>query len=501
MTNNDVLIVGAGPTGLVLALFLAKCGIKPRIIEKNSGAGQQSRAMAVQARTLEFYRQLGFAEEVVRKGIVINTIHLREGNHERATFDFRDFGEGISPFPFVLSFPQDDHERLLGEKVAAAGLQIEWNTELVGFEDKGDHVQVTLLKDGTEEQVRAVYLCGCDGAHSAVRQGLQLGFGGGTYDQVFYVADVDASGEAANGDLNVCLGANILGLVFPIRSSGMFRLIGIVPQALAEREDLTFEDIRAPLHELMGLTVSKVNWFSTYHVHHRVADHFRVGRVFLAGDAGHIHSPAGGQGMNTGIGDAVNLAWKLAAVLQGRGNDALLDTYETERIAYAQSLVATTDRAFRSAVGSSHGSQILRTLLVPHLAPFLLGFGGVRKAAFRFISQTRIHYHDSALSEGEAGDIHGGDRLPWIAEHDNFVPLESFDWQIHVYGTAASNLRKAAQQLGLTVSEFAWNDEAHDAGLKQNALYLVRPDGYIALANEEQDTVKLSEFLETFALR
>jgi 2-polyprenyl-6-methoxyphenol hydroxylase-like FAD-dependent oxidoreductase len=205
MADNQVLIVGAGPTGLVLALFLAKCGITPRLIEKNSGPGQQSRAIAIQARTLEFYRQLGFADEVVRRGIIMNTIHLREGDEEKATFHFDDFGEGISPYPFVLSYPQDDHERLLGEQIAAAGLTIEWNTELTHFTDEGDHLQVTLLKDGTEEQVQVAYLCGCDGASSTVRKELGIEFPGGTYDQIFYVADADASGEAANNDLNVCL--------------------------------------------------------------------------------------------------------------------------------------------------------------------------------------------------------------------------------------------------------------------------------------------------------
>jgi 2-polyprenyl-6-methoxyphenol hydroxylase-like FAD-dependent oxidoreductase len=500
MADNQVLIVGAGPTGLVLALFLAKCGITPRLIEKNSGPGQQSRAIAIQARTLEFYRQLGFADEVVRRGIIMNTIHLREGDEEKATFHFDDFGEGISPYPFVLSYPQDDHERLLGEQIAAAGLTIEWNTELTHFTDEGDHLQVTLLKDGTEEQVQVAYLCGCDGASSTVRKELGIEFPGGTYDQIFYVADADASGEAANNDLNVCLGANTLSLVFPVRSSGMYRLIGIVPQEFAEREGVTFEDVRPSLQELMDLEVTQVNWFSTYRVHHRVADHFRQGRVFLCGDAGHIHSPAGGQGMNTGIGDAVNLAWKLAAVLDNRAAPSLLDTYEIERIAFAHSLVATTDTAFRAAVGSTTGSQILRTMLVPHLAPFLLGFSGVRKAAFRFLSQTRIHYHASPLSEGMAGDVCGGDRLPWVETSDNFTPLKAFDWQVHVYGTASLALRAAALHRGIALYEFAWNPDAYDAGVERDALYLIRPDGYAAFADDEQNIEKFEAFVDKFQI-
>ena len=213
----------------------------------------------------------------------------------------------------------------------------------------------------------------------------------------------------------MCLSTNAFLLVFPIRSTGMHRLIGIVPEELKDRVGLTYDDLRPFVEQQIHLQVGAVNWFSSYRVHHRVADHFRRGRAFIAGDAGHIHSPAGGQGMNTGIGDAVNLAWKLAAVLQGRADASILDTYETERIAFARSLVATTDQMFQLMVGLGLRGRIFRDTLLPHLAPFLMGFSGARLAAFRMVSQTRINYRGSALSVGEAGDIHGGDRLPWVS--------------------------------------------------------------------------------------
>ncbi|MCW3058278.1 MAG: monooxygenase FAD-binding [Capsulimonas sp.] len=502
MSNTQVLIVGAGPTGLVLALNLARHGVSFRIIDKNSGPGQASRAMVVHARTLEFYRQLGFGDEVVSLGIPMEAVHFREGNEEVAKLDFKDNGAGLSPYPFALCFPQDDHERFLVAKLAEASVAIEWNTELKEFIDDGSHVQATLEKDGSEETVQADYLCGCDGARSRVRQTLGFDFPGGTYDQDFYVADVKvANGE--NRDLIINVGSHTFVLMLPVHSTGMQRLIGIVPPELAGQTNVTFEQIQPSAEKMIDTTVEQVHWFSTYHVHHRVASHFRAGRIFIAGDAGHIHSPAGGQGMNTGIGDAVNLSWKLAHVLQGRIDPSVLDTYEEERIKFARTLVATTDRAFEAMVGEGVGSQIFRTWLLPHVLPFLTGFSAVRQTMFSAVSQTRINYHGSALSQGHAGDLQGGDRLPWTPAPatDNFAPLSALDWQIHIYGAPTPDLRAAASDLGLPIQEFPWTDAAEHAGLEKDAFYLVRPDGYVALASAHQDIEPLKAYAAKFAFQ
>ena len=246
------------------------------------------------------------------------------------------------------------------------------------------------------------------------------------------------------------------------------------------------------------MDVRRVNWFSTYRVHHRVASRFRNGRVFLLGDAAHIHSPVGGQGMNTGIGDAVNLAWKLAAVLRGRAPAAILESYEPERIGFARRLVATTDRVFQFVTRSGRLAAGMRVQVMPRIIPALFRLPAVRRFMFRTISQTAIQYRDSDWSEGRAGRVHGGDRLPWVErEPDNFTPLESLDWQVHVYGEATAALAARCASRGLRLHVFPWSASAARAGLDRGASYLVRPDGYVAMADPGQDPARLERYLDS----
>ena len=500
--SAQVLIAGAGPTGLMLALRLARHGIAVRIVDKASGPGTASRAMAVHARTLEFYRQLGCADDIVAQGVQIQALHLRDRDHEVALLPFKDIGAGLSPYPFVLAYPQDDHERFLVRQLQALGIEVEWNTALSTFSQDEHGVHALLEQAGVERYCDVAYLCGCDGARSRVRETLQLNFPGGTYEHLYYVADVKTAGPP-NNDLLAHIGEHTFALMLPVRSSGMQRLIGILPDSADNKPDPDFEDVRGVVEPLLGIHVEEVNWFSTYRVHHRVAPQFRIGRCFIAGDAAHIHSPAGGQGMNTGIGDAVNLSWKIAQVLQGRADPALLDSYEAERIVFARKLVATTDRVFQLVVSEGAGGQLVRHWLLPHVFPFLTGFAAARRAMFKTISQVQINYEDSQLSGGRAGEILGGDRLPWVHEatHDNFDPLQSMDWQLHVYGTSSASLEAEAGALGLPLHSFAWSEQAGQAGLLRDAAYLIRPDGYVGLALPRQESGSLPDYAGRLGLR
>jgi 2-polyprenyl-6-methoxyphenol hydroxylase-like FAD-dependent oxidoreductase len=501
-SRADVLIVGAGPTGLVLALWLTKLGVRVRIIDRIAQAGTTSRALAVQARTLEFYQQIGLSQTVVERGHQVPAINLWVRGARAARVPLENLGRGLTPFAFPTIFPQDEHERLLIERLHELGVEVERPVELIGFEDAGGEIRATLSNGGAQETCTAAYLAGCDGARSTVREVLGIGFPGGTYDHLFYVADVEAAGMPMNGELHVDMEDADFLAVFPLQGTGRGRLIGTVREdAAKDHEHLQFDDVSDRAIQNLKVVINRVNWFSTYRVHHRVADRFRLRRAFLLGDAAHIHSPVGGQGMNTGIGDAVNLAWKLAASLKDPDNGALLDSYEPERIAFARRLVATTDRAFMAVVNPGALARFVRTKLIPVLAPILMRIPQVRRAAFRTVSQTAINYRGSVLSRGTAGRVHGGDRLPWVrvgpqgSEEFNFAALSSLDWQFHVYGDAAADIRALADRRQIPMHVFAWQPAMKLAGLKRNAVYLVRPDGYVALASADSVAAAIESFL------
>jgi 2-polyprenyl-6-methoxyphenol hydroxylase-like FAD-dependent oxidoreductase len=503
MDDTGVLIVGAGPTGLVLALWLTRLGVRVRIVDKTAEPGTTSRALAVQARTLEFYSQVGLADEVVARGRRAVAANLWVAGKQVARAVFGDMGAGLSPFPYALIFPQDEHERLLIDRLAELGVQVERQTELLSFEDANGRVLARLRRpDGTQEACEAAYIAGCDGSHSGVREAQKIGFPGGVYTHLFYVADVEASGAAMNGEVHVGLDKSDFLAVFPLKAEGRARLVGTVRQEAEQpHEDLTWKDVSQRVIEWMRIHVSRVNWFSTYRVHHRVADRFRQGRAFLLGDAAHIHSPVGGQGMNTGIGDAVNLAWKLAAVLNQRAEASLLDSYEPERIAFARRLVATTDRGFTAVTSSGAIARLIRLHLVPLLLPPLFALQAVRRYMFRTVSQSVVNYRGSALSEGRVGTVHGGDRLPWVkglnrGDNDNFAPLKSLGWQLHVYGEAKPEIQAVCDGRKLALHVFPWRSEMRRTGLRRNATYLVRPDSYVALADPAGSAAAVTSYLD-----
>ena len=510
MSDAQVLIAGAGPTGLALALWLVRLGVRVRVIDQAAEAGTTSRALGVQARTLEFYRQLGLAEAVVGQGLQFAAANLWVHGRKRARAAFGQMGKGLSPYPYMLIFPQDEHERLLIGLLAAECVEVERRTELLGFEERGPRVLARLKgPDGAERACEADYLAGCDGARSTVRDALGAGFPGGTYAHLFYVSDAEGSGSVMDGELHVALDEDEFLAAFPMKGAGRARLVGMAEAPEGGREALAWEDVGKGVLERLGVGVERVNWFSTYRVHHRVADRFRRGRAFLLGDAAHIHSPVGGQGMNTGIADAVNLAWKLAAVLRGGAPAALLDSYEPERIAFARRLVATTDRVFTAATSPGRLARLVRVGVVPRLFPILARSAAFRRLMFRTVSQTAAHHRASPLSEGRAGRVRGGDRLPWVAapdappdgRADNFAPLASLDWQVHVYGEPAPGIAESCGARGMALHVFPWSSAARRSGLRRRAVYLVRPDGYVGFADPDASPLKLERYLDSRGLR
>ncbi|ADV66007.1 FAD-dependent monooxygenase [Deinococcus maricopensis] len=477
----DVLIAGAGPTGLFLAVWLTRLGVRVRIVDPKSGPVQETRAIAVQARTLEFYDQLGFGDAARARGRHFDRLNVFVRGRERAAVRLNGLAADVTPHPYLYILTQDQNEHLLVDQLRALGVRVEWGTAVTGVAQDDAGVTVTLTRGARTEEVRATAVAGCDGGRSAVRHALRVPLSGGTYDQRFYVADITARGRLRADDVNLSLSDDDFLACFPLPGRDRHRVAGRLPPGAPDHAG--FSEVRGAL-EAQGLArVEAVHWFSTYRVHHRVADAFQVGRAFLLGDAAHVHTPVGGQGMNTGLGDAANLAWKLAHVRRG-APAALLGTYGAERRPFAVSLVRTTDRVFTALVQRGPVARAVRVRILPALLRGVTRPRAVRRALFLTVSQTRLHYPRSPLSVGRAGRVRGGDRLPWVphAGGSNHDALRSLAWQVHVYGAPHPELLAWCARREVPLRVFPCGTQARRAGLLEGAAYLVRPDGYVGLA-------------------
>ncbi len=512
--DTDVLIVGAGPTGLMLANQLARRGIRPLIVDRHDGPSLQTRALGVQARTLEIYAHLGIVGQALELGKRATGANIWTRGRRAARLPLGDIGRGMSPYPFLLILGQDDNERLLGEALRAQGTTVAWNTELMGVTQQTDRVVATLRQpDGTTREVTAAWVAGCDGARSAVRELSGIPFHGAPYEHVFFVADTQMTGPMVPDELNVYVWSGGFHLFFPMRGTDHWRLVGIVPPALRGRDDLTLDALIPPIREEAGAGVAlkACSWFSTYRIHHRRAERFRDRRCFLLGDAAHIHSPVGAQGMNTGLQDAYNLGWKLARVIAGQAPVALLDSYAIERIPVAERLLSTTDRGFSLIVSDSTLAKWLRTRIVPKVFAMAMRLDRVRRFAFLTISQIGIAYRESPLSETQPGLPGGapraGDRFPWVQlelsaggpAEDLFGRIDDTRFTLIVAGQAAPADVGASlgdQLRTIEIPETAANTrELERVGIPRPAYYLLRPDGYVGLAGTRVDAAVVARYV------
>lgn len=498
--DTDVLIVGAGPTGLMLACWLARLGIQPLVIDKKEGLTRESRAIGVQARTLETYDMLGIVEHALPQGVVVTRANMLINQRYEGHITFGDVGRGLSPYPYFFAMGQDRTEQLLLQHFTEAGGMIRWETTLGDLSPTDEGVRVELhAASGQSETRRAHYVCGCDGASSQVRHALGIGFPGATYVQRFFVTDVQDTALQVKGEISVSIGEGHFYGIFPMPGKNRYRIVAFIPPDLLDKHDLTFEDVRPDLEHYTNIRVTDTFWFSTYDSHHRVAERFRSERVFLLGDAAHIHSPAGGQGMNTGLMDATNLGWKLASVLNGEADERLLASYEPERMAFARQLVATTDRVFTVVTSPRPAVRAFRSLIAPTLIPVLSQLPQVRRLFFSLISQTRVNYREMPISRGAAGRVHAGDRLPWVPWSEgesNYDALRTLKPHLQVYGTVSPEVERFARQHPeLPLLRFSFTPEAAHAGLQEGACYFLRPDGYVAYAASRFSSEEFLAFL------
>jgi 2-polyprenyl-6-methoxyphenol hydroxylase-like FAD-dependent oxidoreductase len=518
-----VLVVGAGPTGLTLAAVLARAGVAPRLIDRATvPPADRSRAIVIQARTLELFEQLGIVEEVTSAGLATEQANLFLPSGERGTIRF-DPAWIESRYGRLQTLPQDETERILGDLVTASGVVVERGVTLTGLTQTPDAVDVELTgADGTASRGSFDWVIGCDGAHSAVRHLSGLAFPGETYPDECLLGDVDLDWGIPDGQVAICPSADGFMLAFPLPGNHRFRVIMVLPargtdpdeRQLAQDEFLRVLVRMTPTFpERAGAppVLLAARWLTRYRLHRRGVTSYRQGRCFVAGDAAHIHSPVGAQGMNTGIQDAFNLGWKLALVVRGDADPSLLDTYHDERHRVGHFLLVNTDRMFAILAGGGMLRRQLRRLM-PALGVRLVASSFVGRRIARFVSQTGIRYRQSALStDGPTAERLGreapqaGDRMPdadlgggrRLADHQHdprhvlFLFAGESEPLVERFSAVAAEVALRYGALVSTVVLCSVPRPHRDAvldergaahrrfGATDGGAYLIRPDGHI----------------------
>ena len=524
----DILIVGAGPTGLTMAAVLARHGLRPRIIDRaTQPPPDRSRAVVLQARTLELFEDLGIVQEVLDEALVVDEITFFSPTGKRGTLRI-DPRWIDSRYGRIVSLPQDRTEAILCNLLARAGITVERGVELVALADRGPTAEVTLRHaDGRDEQMSADWMVGCDGLHSAVRELSGIPFTGSTYPDEGLLGDVEIRWPLPEGQLAICPGVTGVLLAFPLPGAHHFRTILIQP-ATGEMDQRTLSSdefvgaVQAALPKLphgAAVELLAAHWLTRYRLHRKGAPTYRRGRCFIAGDAAHIHSPVGAQGMNTGIQDAYNLGWKLALVARDLVPASLLDSYDVERRPVGETLLRVTDRFFAIAVGGGRLGRTVRQLL-PTIAIRALQLPAVRKRVARFVSQTGIRYRESPVSMEAHGASRLDPRAPRAGDRAPDVELAPARWLAELLHGPRHTLLLFAGRSTALLERFATMTEeiesrygplvhpvivrlepAHPAigevdrrgaaharyGAEQGAMYLVRPDGYIAFRGAGTD--------------
>ncbi len=457
--DTDVLIVGAGPVGLFLANECARRGLRWRLIETHATQSEHSKALAIFPRTLEIFDMAGvvapFLEVANRVTSVSVVTHGRQLAHMK-------FAPEESPYRFVAMVPQDVTERLLLEHLRQRGGTVEYETTLVSAEEREEHVLATLDHKGESKEVRAAFVVGCDGAHSAVRHLLNLPFEGAQYDASFLLADVETNDALPADELQLCPSELGPVAIFPM-SATRRRVVATIDKVEGDAPSLELVQRILAERAPKGLEARSLRWSSYFRIHHRQVARLRVGRMFIAGDAAHIHSPFGGQGMNTGLQDVWNLVWKLDLVLRGHGSEELLESYSAERRPVIKHVLETTDLLTKAMGTPSKFAQAIRDTVIPmvsRLAPF-------QHAFVQRLSELGVAYHGSPIVEG-AGERYLDESMrggSGIGSHFLLMVGDGVD----------ALVKEAAQQLVETHGEVV-----ELRTVPGDAIALVRPDGYAA---------------------
>ena len=484
---NPILIVGAGPVGLTVAAELARYGVPVRVIDRSPAPSRTSKALVVWSRTLELMDRMGCTAAFLAAGLPARGATIREGARVlgRTRFDAID-----SPYAFALMIPQSETERLLAAHLGSFGVTVEREVELVGFADRTGSVEVRLRHaDRSEETVETPWLIGCDGAHSTVRHGLDLAFDGYAQDDDWMLADVrlDGEGRPAGDEIAPYLHRDGPFVIFPI-PGGRARVIATLGKTdpAHRRPDPTLPEVQAMIDRRTGggFRATDPVWLSTFRINERKVSDYRKRRVFLAGDAAHVHSPAGGQGMNTGMQDAIDLAWKLALVVRGGARDALLDSYSVERSAVGDTVLRNAGRLTDMATLSNPAAQAGRNLAIR----LLLGFPPVRDGIATGMSEVAIGYPHSPISQGPGAGL----RLP-PGDYDGAPPGAGADPRFVLYAEDPQGGAALAARFPALVAP---NTRRPPGG---RGTMLVRADAYVGFAAKTGALPEAEAYLRTWS--
>ena len=494
----DVLVCGAGPVGLAMASELARYGMRVRIIDKNVARTDKSKALAIWARTLELMERMGpgCTEKFIAAGMKVASANVFQG---RDAIGHIDLTKVDSRYNFALMLPQSETERLLEEHLAGFGVKVERQTELTKFSAGADSVTCELAGIGGKmETVEPQWLIGCDGAHSAVRHGLGMEFSGSTMLVDWILADVHLAGLAAPPAVDVWWDPEGVLALFPIQP-GRYRVIADIGPSKtqagpANRTAPTLDEVQAILDQRGpgNLTATDPIWLASFTINERKVSDYRSGRVFLAGDAAHVHSPAGGQGMNTGIHDACNLAWKLAMFARGAcADEPVLASYSPERSGIGKILLEATGRATSIAVMKGGVAQSIRN----HIASLVLGFAPARRELAQVLSEIAIGYPESPMNAAHSAHISGG---PAVGKR---APIRAGEPPVGAGNAPRFALFSpdSADVRAVLAKYPAIVEQAPRVPFADGGMWLVRPDGYVALVAKADATSDLDRYLAWLA--
>ncbi len=506
-SHTPLLICGAGPTGLMMAAQLIRFNIDFLIIDAKAGPTTESRAVVVQARSLEIYEQMGLSDDVMQNSNTATGLCFWRDGKRISEARLEDFGEDITPFHFITIYEQSKNEALLYNYLKQHGKDVSWQTTLLSYVQREKVFEVKLQNGEKEYTLTTDYLIACDGAKSRLRELSGMTFSGGSYQQVFYVADTHINTPVCEHKLNFFVSRETFHLLFPMEGKNRYRAIGILPPEFYHQDTITFTEVSKAIEKDAGLPLQfyDTQWYSTYRLHHKKVTAFSQGNLFFCGDAAHVHSPAGGQGMNTGLQDACNLAWKLALVANGKAKESLLTTYHEERNPVAEQLLTTTDKMFGMMANSNWVDSLLRLYIFPHLVPGLMKMQWLRKKAFEAVSQVLIAYTGLSLSKGKAGSFKAGERLPYCKltvdgkEISLFIFVRERAMKPFLLLSYRVVLPKETETDSIHHAQIEAN-EMNDtafakAGLPSSFLLLLRPDYYIGYAAEEFDANEWQSYL------